>query len=384
MADKRDYYEVLGVGRDATDADIKKAYRRMAKENHPDLHPGDKACEARFKEANEAYEVLSDPDKRAKYDKFGFSAFDPNNFASSAEGFGGFADILNDLFGGFGGGFGGFGDIFGGGQRSRTGPRQGTDIRASVYITFEEAAFGCKKDVEVYKIEACEACHGNGCADGTTPEVCSNCRGSGVVMQSQRTPFGIMQSQAQCPNCGGTGKIIHQPCQTCKGKGLVKRKRTVRVNIPAGIDNGQTISVRGQGNHGANGGPAGDLLVTVGVRAHELFTRDGTSVMLDMPISIAQAALGAEIEVPTLDGKVKYTIPEGTQPGTVFRLRGKGIANLRTGARGDQYVTVNVFIPKNLTAEQREMLVKFDESIGNKSNFKSQSHKMFDKGRKKK
>jgi len=381
MADKRDYYEVLGVSKDASEADIKKAYRRMAKENHPDLHPGDKECEARFKEANEAYEVLSDAEKRAKYDQYGFSAFDPNNFASSAEGFGGFADILNDLFGGgFGGGFG---DIFGGGtQRTRNGPRQGSDIRASIYITFEEAAFGCKKDVEVYKIEQCETCHGSGCAEGTTPEICPNCRGTGVVMQSQRTPFGIMQSQTQCHHCGGAGKIIHQPCNTCKGKGMVKRKRTVRINVPAGIDNGQTISVRNQGNHGVNGGPAGDLLVTVGVRPHEIFTREGTSVLLEMPVSIAQAVLGAEIEVPTLDGKVKYSIPEGTQPGTVFRLRGKGIANLRTGTRGDQYVTVSVYIPKNLTAEQRELLIKFDESLGNKANLKG--HKIFEKGRKKK
>ena len=364
MADKRDYYEVLGVEKGATADEIKKAYRKMAKENHPDLHPGDKACEARFKEANEAYEVLSDPDKRAKYDQYGFSAFDPSGFQSSADGFGGFADILNDLFGGSGFGGFGFGNGFGGTQRTRNGPRQGESVQASVTLSFEEAAFGCSRELEVLKVEPCDKCHGTGCADGTTPEVCPECKGSGVVMQTQRTPFGMMQTQGPCPRCGGSGRIIHQPCPTCKGKGMVRRQRKIKVDIPAGIDDGQTISLRGLGSAGRNGGPAGDLLVTVSVRTHPQFRRDGTSVLYELPISIAQASLGAEVEVPTLDGKVKYTVPEGTQSGTVFRLRGKGIPFLRGGGRGDQYITVRVVTPKSLTAEQKELLRQLGESLG--------------------
>jgi len=364
MADKRDYYEVLGLEKSASADEIKKAYRKCAKENHPDLHPGDKACEQRFKEANEAYEVLSDPDKRAKYDQFGFAAFDPSGFQSSAEGFGGFADILNDLFGGGFGGFGGgFGDIFGGGAR-RNGPRQGESVRSSVSIRFEEAAFGCTKELDVLKVEPCSKCNGSGAAEGTTAETCSHCKGSGVVMQAQRTPFGIMQSQTTCPHCGGKGKIIKEPCPTCKGKGMVRRSRKVKVDIPAGIDHGQTISLRGLGSAGQNGGPNGDLLVTVSVREHEDFQREGSSVLYELPISIVQAALGAEVEVPTLDGKVKYTIPEGTQSGSVFRLRGKGIPYLRGSGRGDQYITVTVETPKGLNEKQKELLRQLGESFG--------------------
>ena len=366
MADKRDYYEVLGVGKDASADDIKKAYRKCAKENHPDLHPGDKDCEARFKEANEAYEVLSDPDKRAKYDQFGFAAFDPSGFQSSAEGFGGFADILNDLFGGGFGGFGGgFGDIFGGGTRAnRNGPRQGDSVRTQVEVEFSEAAFGVSKELDVLKVEECAKCHGSGCAEGTTPEVCSHCKGSGVTVQTQRTPFGVMQSQGACPYCNGTGKIIQTPCPTCRGKGMVRANRKVKVDIPAGIDDGQTISLRGLGSAGRNGGPAGDLLVTVGVKPDPRFEREGTSVLYELPISFAQAALGAQVEVPTLDGNVKYTIPEGTQTGSVFRLRGKGIPYLRGGGRGDQYITVTVNTPKNLTDKQKDLLRQFSESLG--------------------
>ena len=367
MAEKRDYYEVLGLSKGASDDEIKKAYRKKAKENHPDLHPGDAECEARFKEANEAYEVLSDPEKRAKYDQFGFAAFDPSGFQSSADGFGGFADILNDLFGGgfggFGGGFGGFGGGFGGGQR-RNGPRKGEDIHNSVTVSFEEAAFGCQRELDVLKVEVCDKCGGTGCSEGTTPEVCPDCKGTGSVTTAQRTPFGIMQSQSPCRRCNGTGKIIHDPCNTCKGKGKVRRSRKVKVDIPAGIDDGQTISLRGLGSAGSNGGPNGDLLVTVTVRGHDQFQREGTSVLYELPISIVQASLGAEIEVPTLDGKVKYTVPEGTQTGTVFRLRGKGIPFLRGGGRGDQFVTVKVVTPKNLNAEQKELLRKLGESFG--------------------
>lgn len=366
MAEKRDYYEVLGVDKSASADEIKKAYRKIAKENHPDLHPGDKQCEERFKEANEAYEVLSDDDKRKKYDQFGHAAFDPSYGAGAGGagfggGFGGFGD-LGDIFGDiFGGGFGGFG----GGQRSNpNAPRKGENIRASVNISFEEAAFGCEKEVTVARVEQCPDCKGTGCAPGTTPEVCPDCKGTGYVTQSQRTPFGVMQSQAPCGKCRGRGKIIHQPCKTCKGMGSIRRQHKIKVTIPAGVDDGQAISLRGKGNAGANGGPAGDLLVSVIVRPHSRFERDGTSVLLEQPITYSQAALGAEIEVPTLDGNVKMTVPEGTQPGTVFRLRGKGIPYLRGNGRGDQFVTVTLAVPKNLTGSQKELLRQFAASMG--------------------
>ena len=359
MADqKRDYYEVLGVSKTADEAEIKKAYRKMAKENHPDLHPGDKEAEARFKEASEAYEVLSDADKRAKYDQFGHAAFDPSYGAGA---------------GGFGGGFGGFdfGDIFdsffgGGGRSARNpnAPRRGENIHTSTTISFEEAAFGCEREIAASRIETCEKCGGSGCADGTTPEVCPTCRGTGSVRTQQRTPMGVFSSSAPCTACGGSGKIIHQPCQTCKGKGKVRRQRKIHIDVPAGINNGQTVSLRGAGHAGENGGTAGELLVTIQVTPHEIFERDGNAVLLTIPISIVQAALGAELEVPTLDGNVKYSIPEGTQTGTVFRLRGKGIPNLQSSGRGDQFVTVTVQTPKNLTAEQKELLHKLGDSFG--------------------
>ncbi|MBR7073650.1 MAG: molecular chaperone DnaJ [Oscillospiraceae bacterium] len=362
MAEKRDYYGVLGVKKDATADEIKKAYRKLTKENHPDLHPGDKACEERFKEANEAYEILSDEEKRKKYDQFGHAAFDPN----AGYGAGGF-----DGFDGFGG-FGGFGDIFsdifggfGGATRSNpNAPRRGESVRATVNISFEEAAFGCKKEVTVAKIETCTDCKGTGCAPGTTPEICPDCKGTGSVTVNQRTPFGMMQSSSPCSKCRGTGRIIHQPCKTCRGMGSIRRQHKVEVNIPAGIDDGQTISKPGGGNAGVNGGPAGDLLVSVIVRPHARFERDGTSVLLEQEISYAQATLGAEVEVPTLDGKVKLTIPEGTQPGAVFRLRGKGIPFLRGSGRGDQFVSVTIKVPKNLTGSQKELLRQFAASMG--------------------
>ena len=362
MADKRDYYEVLGVEKGASEDDIKKAYRKLAKQYHPDLHPGDKDAEAKFKEVGEAYEILSDADKRAKYDQFGHAAFDPASGFGGAggAGFGGFGDIINDIFGG------GFGDIFGGGgrQANPNAPQRGESIRVSLTIEFEDAAFGCTREINVPRIEDCDTCHGTGCAEGTTPEICSNCHGSGVVRTQTRTPFGVMSSQANCPNCGGRGKIIHQPCSKCNGKGKVRRQKKVSVNIPAGIDDGQTVSLRGQGNSGVNGGPAGDLLIVVTVHSHPIFEREGVSVLMTMPISFTQAALGAEIEVPTLDGKVKYDLPEGTQTGTVFRLRGKGIPYLRGGGRGDQYVTVEVQTPKSLSSEQKDLLRQLAESMG--------------------
>ena len=368
MADKRDYYEVLGVQKSASEDELKKAYRKLAKENHPDLHPGDKECEARFKEINEAYEVLSDPDKRAKYDKFGHAAFDPSQ-GFGGGGFGGFEGF---------GDFGGFGDIFsdifgfgGGGGRNPNAPRKGDNLRASLNIKFEEAAFGTKKDVTVARIEQCPDCKGTGCADGTTAEVCPDCKGSGQVKSTQRTPFGMMQSNVQCPKCKGRGKIIHSPCHTCRGIGSIRRQHKVNINVPAGIDDGQTISLRGQGNSGINGGPAGDLLVTILVQPHARFEREGTSILLDQEISFAKAALGAEIEVPTLDGKVKLTIPEGTQTGTMFRLKGKGVPYLRSTGRGDQFVTVRVVVPKGLNAKQKEALKAFSETLGESVDVKS-------------
>ena len=361
MAEKRDYYEVLGVAKNAGADEIKKAYRKLTKANHPDLHPGDTECEERFKEANEAYEVLSDEEKRKKYDQFGHAAFDPNaGFGGGAGGFGGFGDlcdIFGDIFGGFGG--------FGGGTRSNpNAPRKGENVRVTVNISFEEAAFGCEKEVTLVRVEQCEDCKGTGCAPGTTPEVCPDCGGSGVVRVTQRTPFGMAQSTAPCSKCRGTGKIIHQPWKSCRGNGTVRRQFKETVKIPAGIDDGQAVSMRGKGNAGANGGPAGDLLVSVNVRPHARFERDGNSVLLEQSISYAQATLGAEIEVPTLDGKVKISIPEGTQPGAVFRLRGKGIPYLRGSGRGDQFVSVTVEIPKNLTHSQKELLRQFAASMG--------------------
>lgn len=368
--EKRDYYEILGLSKGASDDDIKKSYRKLAKQYHPDLHPGDKECEERFKEIGEAYEILSDPDKKAKYDQYGHAAFDPNAGFGGGGGFGGFDD-LGDILGSiFGGGFSGFG---GGSGARRNAPQKGESLRISMSISFEDAAFGCSKEVSIPRIEDCEDCGGNGCAKGSGPESCPDCGGSGTVRTQQRTPFGVMASTAPCRRCGGTGKIINDPCHTCGGKGKVRRQRKLSVNIPAGIDDGQTISLRGQGHAGLNGGPSGDLLITVSVKAHPLFERDGSSVLFEMPISFIQAALGAEVEVPTLDGKVKYTIPEGTQTGSTFRLRGKGIPYLNGSSRGDQFVTVYIVTPKNLSREQKELLREFGESTGEADGVKGTS-----------
>lgn len=360
MADKRDYYEVLGVSKSATDAEIKKAYRKLAKENHPDLNPGDKEAEARFKEANEAYEVLSDSDKRSRYDQFGFAGVDPNygggGYGGGFDGSFDFGD-LGDIFGSF------FGGGFGGGSRSRTGPQRGESLRMGITITFEEAAFGCEKEVTLERVEQCDTCQGSGAAPGTSPETCSNCGGSGQVQQRRQTPMGVFATTGPCPRCGGKGKIIKTPCDACRGSGQVRRRKTVKVTIPAGIDDGQTISLRGQGNAGKNGGPAGDLLLVITVKPHQLFRREGNAVFCEAPITFTQAVLGGEMEIPTIDGKVKYDIPEGTQTGTTFRLRGKGIPNMNGHGRGDQYVTVNIETPRNLTREQKEALRKFSDTL---------------------
>ena len=363
MAEKRDYYEVLGIQKGASEEEIKKAYKKLARKYHPDMNPGDKEAEEKFKEVNEANEVLSDPEKKARYDQFGFAGVDSNYGAGAggAGGFGGGFDFgdLGDIFGSFfGGGFGG------GRQRNPNAPQRGESIRASVPVSFTEAAFGCEKSVTLERSEICGTCKGNGCAPGTTPEICPDCHGTGSVQVRRQTPMGVFASNGPCRKCGGTGRLIHQPCPDCRGSGAVRKRKTIKVNIPAGIDHGQTISLRGQGNAGKNGGPAGDLLITVMVQPHELFRRDGVDVFCEAPITFSQAVLGAELEIPTIDGKVKYSIPEGTQTGTVFRLKGKGIPVLNGRGRGDQYVTVTIETPRNLNKEQKEALRKFSETVG--------------------
>ena len=356
---KRDYYEVLGVEKSASDAELKKAYRKLAMKYHPDQNPGDKAAEERFKEVNEAYEVLSDPEKKARYDQYGFAGVDPNfnpGFGGGGAGGFGFGD-LGDIFGDFFGGFGGFG---GGSSARRNAPQKGQNVMAQVEITFEEAAFGVEKEITVPVVEDCAKCHGTGCADGAAPETCSSCNGTGTVRTTRQTAFGTFTQQSACPKCGGTGSIIKNPCPTCKGKGKVRRNKKLSVQIPAGIDHGQSVRVRGEGNVGSNGGPRGDLLVTVAVKKHKLFQRDGANVLCEMPITFTQAALGADIEVPTLDGKVRYHVPEGTQTGTTFRLKGKGMYYVGYKTRGDQYVTVVVETPTNLTKEQKDLLRKLE------------------------
>ena len=359
--EKRDYYEVLGVSKGASEDEIKKAYKKLARKYHPDMNPGDKEAEEKFKEVNEANEVLSDPEKKARYDQFGFAGVDPSYGAGTGGAYGGaggfdFGD-LGDIFGSF------FGGGFGGGQRRNpNAPQRGESIRASVTVSFTEAAFGCEKEVSVERSEQCPTCKGNGCAPGTTPEVCPDCHGSGMVQVQQRTPMGVFASSRPCQKCRGTGRIIHQPCRDCGGQGSVRKRKTIKINIPAGIDDGQTISLRGQGHAGKNGGPSGDLLVTVMVKPHEIFRRDGTSVFCEAPITYAQAVLGGTLEIPTIDGKVKYD--KGTQTGTVFRLRGKGIPAINGRGRGDQYVTVTIETPQNLNKEQKEALKKFSDLLG--------------------
>ena len=376
MADKRDYYEVLGVEKGASAEEIKRAYRKSAMKYHPDRNPGDKAAEEKFKEIGEAYEVLSDDNKRARYDQFGFAGVDPNygggqGGAGYGGGFGGFGDFgdLGDIFGSF---FGG------GGRRSATqnAPRRGENVGVRLELTFEEAAFGCEKEVSVQRIENCATCNGSGSADGVI-ETCSQCKGSGQVRTVQSFMGMSMQSTVTCPSCSGRGKLVKTPCNTCKGKGRVRRTQKIRVNVPAGVNAGQSVRVRGEGCVGANGGPNGDLMAEVYIKRHPIFQRQDNTVFCEVPISFAQAALGAQIQVPTLDGKQDYDLPEGTQTGTTFTLRGKGIPYVGDSRRrGDQRFTVVVETPTKLTKEQKDLLRQLDDGLDVKSNPKRK--KFFD------
>lgn len=381
-AEKRDYYEVLGVDKSASEDEIKRAYKKMARKYHPDLNPDNKEAEEKFKEVNEAYEVLSDSDKKARYDQFGFAGVDSNYGAGAgggAYGAGGFDfGDLGDIFGSF------FGGGFGSAQRRNpNAPQRGESIRLSVTISFEEAAFGCEKEITLNRTEPCDDCHGTGCAPGTTAEVCPDCHGSGQIRIQRGGGAFTFATTAPCTRCQGTGKIIHQPCPDCKGSGSVRKQRKITVSIPAGIDDGQAISLRGQGGAGKNGGPAGDLLISVSVRPSDKFRRDGTAVYLEQPVTFTQAVLGAKLIIPTIDGNVEYTMPEGTQPGTTFRLRGKGIPSINGRGRGDQFVTIRLQVPTSLTSEQREALNAYAAAMGERVE-ESGIKGFFDKRKKKK
>ena len=361
MADKRDYYEVLGLQKGASDDEIKKAFRKLAMKYHPDKNPGDKEAEEKFKEINEAYAVLSDSEQKAKYDQFGHAGVDPNSFAGGGfGGFGGFEDIFDMFSGAFGGG--GFGGAFGG-QRRSNGPRKGNDIQKSMTITFEEAAFGCKKQIKLTKNIRCKTCGGSGAKPGTSKKTCPNCGGTGEVRTQQRTPLGTFQSISPCPDCGGTGQINESPCTDCGGTGRVRDTVKITVNIPAGVDNDSVIPIRGQGEPGINGGPDGDLYIVLNVRPHKLFERRGQDLWLEIPISFDQAALGDEITVPTLEEKVSYKVPAGTQPGTVFRIKGKGIKSVRGSRKGDLYVKVSLEVPTKLNGKQKKAIQAMRDAV---------------------
>lgn len=381
MADKRDYYEVLGVSKGCSDDELKKAYRKLAKQYHPDLNPDDKTAEAKFKEVNEAYEVLSDADKKARYDQFGHAGVDPSYGAGGGAGaggfggFGGFGDVGDIFESFFGGGFGGFG----GNSRANNpnAPRRGQDIRANINIDFMDACKGKKTEIRVNRMESCSDCHGSGSAPGTSAKTCPDCNGTGTVKVAQRTPLGMISQTKVCSRCSGKGRIIETPCQKCSGTGRTRVASTREFEIPAGIDDGQTLQISGQGDAGINGGPNGDLNITVTVRPDPIFERDGFDIWTEIPITYTQATLGDEIIVPTIDGKVKYTVGEGTQTGTVFRLKGKGVKKLRRSDRGDQYVRVIVEDPANLSKKQKDLLREFEASLGETNYQKRKS--FFDK-----
>ncbi|CUX47774.1 molecular chaperone DnaJ [Clostridium sp. C105KSO13] len=370
---KRDYYEVLGVSRDADDAALKKAYRVLAKKYHPDMNPGDAEAEKRFKEASEAYAVLSDPEKRRQYDQFGHAAFEGG--AGGAGGFGGFdfngADF-SDIFGDI------FGDLFGGssrrGGRASNGPMKGSNIRKSIRITFEEAIFGCEKELEVVLKDPCKTCNGTGAKPGTSPETCPKCGGKGQVVYTSQSFFGTVQNVQTCPNCGGSGKVIKEKCPSCYGTGYESSKKRIKVSIPAGIDNGQSVRIREKGEPGVNGGPRGDLLVEVNVSRHPIFQRQDVHIFSTVPISFAQAALGGDVKIPTVDGDVLYTVKAGTKTDTKVRLRGKGVPSLRNSqVRGDHYVTLIIQTPEKLSSEAKDALREFDRLTGGSLNPESGS-----------
>lgn len=359
---KRDYYEVLGLDKNANDQDIKKAYRKLAKEYHPDLNPDNKEAEQKFKEVNEAYEILKDPNKKARYDRFGHEGVNgqAGGFGGFQQGFGGFGDIFDDIF-----------DMFGGGSsggRRKSGPRKGADLKYRITIDFEEAAFGVEKEIKIRRTEDCATCNGTGAKPGTNKTTCSKCNGTGEVKFAQQTPFGQFVRVGTCDECNGTGEKIDTPCTHCHGTGKEQKIKRLNVKIPAGVDTGSMIPLRGEGEPGEKGGPRGDLYIYIEVNPHEIFQREGNNVICDYSISFAQAALGAEVQVPTLDGKVKYTIPAGTQSGTIFRLKHKGIQNIRGHGRGDQYVKVKVVVPEKLTERQQELLREFAKESGDDVN----------------
>ncbi|MDE5619847.1 MAG: molecular chaperone DnaJ [Ruminococcus sp.] len=383
MAEKRDYYEVLGIQKGATEDEIKKAFRKKARENHPDLHPDDPSYVEKFQEINEANEVLSDPEKRKRYDQFGHAGVDPSysgggmgGFSGDMGGFGDLGDIFENIFGGFGG-FGG-----GGGSRSNANaPRRGSDIQESVLINFMDACNGIKKEIKINRMSICDSCKGSGSDGASSSEICPDCQGRGSVKTTQRTPFGAISSTKPCPHCAGKGKIIKNPCQKCHGVGRLRVQKTVSVDIPAGIADGQPMRLSGQGDCGVNGGPSGDLLITVSVKSHPIFRREGFDIHCDIPVTYMEAVLGAEITVPTIDGDVKYNISEGTQTGTVFRLKNKGVKKLHRTDRGNQYVKIYVEVPKNLTKKQKDLLKEFEASLSEKNYAKRQS--FFEKLKKK-
>ena len=362
---KRDYYEVLGVDKNADDATIKKAYRQLAKKYHPDMNPGDKEAEVKFKEASEAYAVLSDPDKRRQYDQFGHAAFEGG--AGGAGGYGGFdfngAD-MGDIFGDI------FGDLFGGGRgrRANNGPMQGANLRTQVRVTFEEAVFGCDKEIELTLKDECSSCHGTGTKPGTSPVTCPKCGGKGQVVYTQQSMFGMVQNVRPCPDCNGTGKIIKEKCPDCYGTGYIASKKKISVTVPAGIDNGQSIRIRGKGEPGVNGGPRGDLLVEVIVARHPIFQRQDMNIYSTAPISFATAALGGTVRIKTVDGEVEYDVKAGTQTDTRVRLKGKGVPSLRNkNTRGDHYVTLVVQVPTDLSKDAKEALRAYDDIVNGKN-----------------
>ena len=369
MADKRDYYEVLGVSKSADDAELKKAYRKLAKKYHPDVNPGNAEAEAKFKEATEAYTILSDPEKRKTYDQFGHAAFEQGGGAG-AGGFGGFGGFdfggdMGDIFGDI------FGDLFGGGGRSsrraNNGPMKGANLRARVNITFEEAVFGCEKELEIVLKDECTSCHGTGAKPGTEPVTCPKCNGTGQVVFTQQSMFGMVRNVQACPDCHGSGKIIKEKCGNCRGTGYTSSRKKIQVTVPAGIDNGQSIRIREKGEPGTNGGPRGDLLVEVNVARHPIFQRQDMNIFSTAPLTYAQAALGGDMRISTVDGEVIYNVKPGTQTDTRIRLSGKGVPSLRNkNVRGDHYVTLVVQVPTKLSEEAKEALRKFDEACGNK------------------